>query len=563
MIRRPTAVRRPGEVVARPLVIAALILILAESAAGDILFRDVSEAWSLAFRHHHGGSGERYMVETVVAGVVLFDFDFDGDVDVFFVDGGHLPGYEGEEPLSRLFRNEGGGRFRDATASAGIHIPGYGCGGTAGDVDNDGDLDLYVTVFGTNRLLRNNGDGTFADVTEKAHVGESLWSSSASFSDVDLDGDLDLYVTNYVAFTLGNHRFCGNEETGLQGYCHPVTYEGLPDRFYVNRGDGVFDDATEASGFAGATEAGLGLIFGDLNGDRWPDLYVANDADPNFCFINRGDGTFEDRSLVSGTAYSDSGSPEGSMGVDMGDVDGDGRPDLVVTNFEYESNVLYRALGGGLFIDDRFAAKLAEPSLRSLAFGVALADFDHDGDLDAIMANGHILDNAEVFDELSRYAQRNQVFENLGQGRFEERDETGVDAIRVSRGLAVADLDGDGDLEVVIMNSNDYAEVYENVGPSSNRAYVLVDLVGGASNRFGVDGRITLVAGGRRQIRDVRTASSYLSQGALTAHIGLGAAQRIGSLELLWPSGKRQRYADLPVGSRYRFWESPAAGAGR
>ncbi|HUP42511.1 MAG TPA: VCBS repeat-containing protein, partial [Thermoanaerobaculia bacterium] len=428
-------------------------------ALSALRFRDAAERWGLVFRHHHGGSGERYMVETMVGGVVIFDYDGDGDPDVFFVDGGPLPGYEGEEPRSRLFRNDSG-RFVDVTDDSGIEVAAYGSGAVAGDADGDGDLDLYVTAFGPDQLFRNQGDGTFTDATAEAGLGDGAWSVGATFFDPDRDGDLDLYVVRYVDFTLAGHKFCGDAARGLQGYCHPEAYPGLPDRFYRNRGRSSerpwFEDATEAAGLAGPRYAGLGVVAGDLDGDAWPDLYVANDKHPNLLFRNRGDGTFEDHSLLSGTSHGERGEAEAGMGVDLGDVDGDGRLDLVVTNFEVETNALYRNLGGGLFTDARFPSGVAAGSLTMLAFGVALVDFDHDGDLDLVVANGHILDNAPAFSPRSRYAQPNQLYENLG-GRFREVAGAGLDAVRVSRGLATGDFDGDGDRDLVIVASNGLA----------------------------------------------------------------------------------------------------------
>lgn len=521
----------------------------------SIRLREVSAAWGVDFRHHHGGSGKRYMVETVVGGVVLFDFDLDGDVDIFLVDAAPLPGYEGEEPRSRLFRNDGPGRFVDWTDVAQLSLATYGCGGTAGDVDNDGDFDLYVTAFGANELLRNEGDGSFTRATAEARVGDPLWSMSAAFSDTDRDGDLDLYVTNYVDFTLDTHKFCGDRRRTLQGYCHPSAYEGLPDRYYRNRGDGTFVDATVEAGFGGATHAGLGVAFGDVDGDGWPDLYVANDADPNFLFHNRGDGSFADVSLPSGTAYDEIGTAEGSMGVEFGDVDRDGDLDLVVTNFEFETNALYKNSGSRIFIDSRFPSRIAEPSLQDLAFGVVLVDLDHDADLDLVIANGHILDNAAEFDPNARYAQVNRVFENLGAGRFRALRDHGLSAVRVSRGLAHADLDGDGDQDLVIVNSNDRAEVLENLAPAEKGGWLKVDLRGAQTNHFGVGARVEVELGSGGQLQEVQTGSSYLSQSSLTAHFGLAGADRVGGLTVRWPSGEAQRILGLPVNRSLLIFE--------
>ncbi|HYO14919.1 MAG TPA: CRTAC1 family protein [Thermoanaerobaculia bacterium] len=530
----------------KSLFLLALCLPLAAAAQG-IRFREVSGPWGIDFRHHHGGSGQRYMVETMVGGVVMLDFDGDGDEDLFFVDGGKLPGYTGDEPRSRLFRNEGGGRFVDWTARSGIVVTTYGTGGSAGDVDHDGDLDLFVTGFGPDQLFRNEGDGTFTDVTAKAGVSDPLWSSSSAFADVDHDGDLDLFVVNYVDFSTSNHKFCGDPQRNLRGYCHPDVYNGQPSRFYRNRGDGTFEDATRAAGLGGAVGPGLGVVFGDIDNDGWQDVYLANDLKGNFLFRNKGDGTFEDLSLLSGTAFGDTGKPEAGMGVDMDDADGDGLLDIVVTNFELETNALYKNLGGGAFMDARHVSRIAEPSLLFLAFGTDFADFDQDGDLDLVVANGHINDNAAEFLQGSRYKQRNQVFENLGNGRFQETKASGMDVVRASRGLATGDLDGDGDLDVVVANSNDACEVYENTSAGGNR--LGVDLAMPVGNRFGIGARLELAAGGRTQIRDVRTASSYLSQNALTVHFGLGKSGKVDRLTVRRP-GKVQVFVDVPANRR-------------
>jgi len=530
------------------------LLLAAPPAAAELRLREVARDWGLAFRHHHGGSGRRYIAETMVGGVAILDYDGDGDGDVLFVDGGALPGYRGETPRSRLYRNEGGGRFVDVSDAAGIASAVYGSGAAVGDVDGDGAPDLLLTALGPDRLLRNRGDGTFEDATLAAGLGDPGWSTSAAFADVDRDGDLDLYAAHYVEFTPEGHRPC--ENLGIEVYCHPGAYAGSPDRFYRNRGDGTFEEDTAGAGLAVPVPmAGLGVAFGDLDLDGWPDLFVANDADPNFLFLNRGDGTFEEEALLAGVAYGIAGRPEAGMGVDLGDVDGDGLPDVVVTNFELETNALYRNTGQRVFIDDRFKAQIAEPSLLDLAFGVTLADLDQDGDLDLAVANGHILDNAARFHERSRYAQANVVLENLGDGRFRPAPDAGLGGVvRASRGLASGDLDGDGDLDLAIVNSDDVAEVWENLGAAGG--WLLVDLAGRGGNRFGVGARLELAGDGRRQVREARTASSYLSQGAATVHFGLGPA-RAADLEVIWPTGARQRFTGLPAARRLRVVERP------
>jgi hypothetical protein len=522
--------------------------------AGPLRFREVSAAWGLDFRHHHGGSGKYYMVEMMGGGVVLFDYDGDGDLDVLFVDAGSLPGYQGEPPKTRLFRNDGGGHFVDVTERSGIKVSGYGMGGAAADVDGDGNLDLFLTAFGRNQLFHNNGDGTFTDVTAKAGVGgEPRWNTSAAFADVDRDGHLDLYVASYIDFSLEQNRFCGDKEKGIQGYCTPQAYEGTRHVFYHNRGDGTFEDATQKAGLGEGKGAGLGVVFGDIDNDGWPDLYVANDQSPNFLYRNRGNGTFEDISLTSGTAYGPKGLPEGSMGVDLGDYDNDGKLDIGVANFELETNGLYHNNGAGLFADNRYIAGIAEPSLLFLGFGLAFADFDQDGDLDLILANGNVQDHPERFGGVNTYGQRNHVYENLGNGRFHLVADSGLDTLRSHRGMAVGDLDGDGDLDVVVVALNDRAEVYENLGGGiggGSGAFLAVDLAGTKSNRFGIGARIEVEAGGKRQIREAKTGASYLSQSAITAHFGLGKAAKADRLTVRWPSGKVQVWKDLPADRR-------------
>lgn len=523
-------------------------------AAAELSFRSTAARWGLDFRHHHGASGQRFMVETMVGGVVVFDFDFDGDPDVLFVDGGSLPGYAGETARTRLFRNEGGQGFVGFTDVSGLEMPDYGSGGVSGDIDNDGDLDLYFTGYFDNHLWRNNGDGTFSEITTSALPKTPMvWSASAGFSDVDRDRDLDLYVASYVHTRPDNRRNC--EDQGVPIYCPPATYPGLPDVFFRNQGDGTFIDATQEAGLSPQEHmAGLGLAFGDLDNDGWPDLYVANDTEPNFLFHNRGDGTFEEKGFLWGTAVSERGKVEAGMGVDLGDIDGDGNLDIVVTNFEMETNALYKNTGLGLFIDSRYPLNVAESSLLSLAFGVAFADFDHDTDLDLIFANGHVRDNAEQFHAQSHFAQRNQLLENQGN-RFEEAEDVGLTEVRVSRGLASGDFDLDGDLDVVINNVDDMAESYENLGGSDGGSWLQLDLQGEESNSWGVDARLSLTVGEQQLMREVRTASSFLSQNAMTVHFGLGSAAAPGQLEVRWPSGKRQQIRGLPANRRVRIYE--------
>ena len=531
--------------------------VTAPSAGGELAFREISSFWGTDFRHNAGITGEKFMVETMGGGIVLFDFDSDGDDDAFFVDGGVLPGYRGAAPKSRLLRNDAGPdgpRFVDVTELSRIDFDGYGVGGTAADVDGDGDLDLYLTALGHNELYVNQGNGTFRAEGARRGVDDPRWSASAAFGDLDLDGDLDLYVTNYTDFSVANHRFCGlgGSEEGTddapskpeRGYCHPDMYNGLPDRFYRNDGSGFFRDATAASGLAGPAEAGLGVVIGDIDGDRWPDVYVANDKDPNLLFRNLGRGRFENESLLSGAAYDRTGTAEAGMGVEMADLDGDGRQDLVVTNFALETNAFYGNAGAGVFLDRRFPSGLAQPSLQRLGFGINALDADLDGDLDLFVANGHIQPDAARIGEVGAYKQPNQLYENLGDGRFREHPAAGLNVVRTSRGSAVADLDLDGDLDIVVVNSNQPSETYEN---QATDRWLAVDT-------GGVGDLVVLVTKEMAQQRETRTGSSYLSQSTLTAFFGVGTHERTERLTVHRAgAGKALVLLDMPTNHRLRL----------
>ncbi len=521
--------------------------------AGGIRFREVSGPWGLVFRHHTGASGRYYVIETVGSGVAIFDYDGDGDPDVFMVDSSALRGYQGETPKSKLFRNDGG-RFVDVTDRAGISVEAYGMGAVAGDVDGDGDLDLYVTAYGRNQLFENQGDGTFSDVTDRAGVAEPSGSSGAGLADVDRDGDLDLYVADYVDFSYDNNPICGKQSEGIRTYCHPDSYHGLPDHFFLNRGDGTFEEATAEAGFAKARGKGLGVLFSDFDGDGWPDLYVADDMTANLMYRNMGPGDdgqvrFEEIGVLSGTAYSDRGAPEAGMGIDVGDLDGDQEPEIMTTHMDGQTNAVYGETAPWLFLDRRYTTRLAEPSLTRVGFGVVFDDFDQDGASDVVVANGHIIDNIELIDKTTTYRQRNQVFRNQGKGRFEEVKDSGMDVVRASRGMAAGDLDGDGDLDLVINDSNDLDEVYENVSPGAG-GWLQVALRRPDGNRFGIGARVTVEAGGRTQWREVRTESSYLSQNQLPVHFGLGAATTVDRLTVRWPDGQREVIEGLPSNRR-------------
>ena len=518
----------------------------AAEEAAVFAFADATESAGIAFRHRHYGTGERYMPESMGFGAGWLDYDGDGWSDLVLVDGDATPGWNGAVRGSALYRNLGDGRFEDVSAAASLPRGGYGMGLTAGDVDGDGDIDLYLTRFGPNALLRNNGDGTYSEVTKEAMVGDPQWSTSAAFADVDGDGDLDLYVANYVAFTYAEHKVCGDLRLGFAAYCHPDVYAGVPDSLYLNRGDGTFERAGAERLPKGDREwretgKGLGVLVLDADDDGDPDLYVANDSTPNFLWVNDGTGRFEDLAPMRGLAFNGDGRSEAGMGVASGDVDGDGDADLMVTNLDLETNTLYAAEPSDFYVDRTFESGLGPPSWLKVGFGVSLADLDNDGWLDVAVSNGHIIDNIHLQRDDMTHAQANQLFRNLGGLRFAEAPVTGTPFTRpaVGRGLATADYDRDGDLDLVFSN-NDGPTVLARNDTTAPGGWLRVRLRGRAD---GLGARVEVTSAGRRLVAERRSASSYLSQDEGVLHFGLGGSAP-SRLEVRWPSGLRQRWLD-------------------
>ena len=535
--------------------VAALLPALARFASNDsasIRFVDVTRPAGIDFHHEAGASGRRYMVEIAGSGVIVLDYDGDGLPDLYFVNGAPLPGRPGPMPSNALYRNLGNGTFADVTEAAGLEARGYGMGGAAADVDNDGDPDLLITAFGRNLFYRNNGDGTFTDVTTESALGDPRWGMSAAFLDLDADGFVDLYVCNYLDFTLETHRECVNPTKGIPAYCHPQEYDGVPDVVYRNLGDGSFADITESSG-VGAETGGksLGVVAGDYDNDGDPDLYVANDTTRNFLYRNEGKGKLREVGLESGVAFNEEGLPEAGMGTDWGDADRDGLLDLVVTNFDFETNTFYRNLGGGFFYDGTAAAGLGDRSLTELGFGCDFADFDNDGWLDLVVVNGHILDNIEEIQSNLSFAQPGQYFHNA-KGRFRDESHGVGPALvreRVGRGLATLDFDRDGDLDLALANNRGAAELLRNDGGDLN-GWLALRLVGVDSNRDGIGARVETVLEGRPILAEVRAGSSYLAQNELLAFLGLGSVSEVRQLSIRWPSGRVERLEKLPARSR-------------
>ena len=513
-----------------------------------IQFADVTKAAGIEFHHVDGRSGQRYFVESLGSGAAFFDYDGDGDPDLYFVNGAALPGYLATEtPTNRLFQNNGDGTFSDATEQAGVGDTGYGHGCAVGDYNNDGYLDLYVTNFGRNVLYLNNGDSTFSDVTADAGVGDPKWSSSCAFADYDRDGDLDLYVVNYIEYSLENNPWCGPKEKGIRAYCEPNNFPGLPDTLYRNNGDGTFTDVTHESGIYNPTGKGLGVVWGDYNNDGHPDIYVANDSTENFFFLNKGDGTFEEVGFKLGVAMSETGAEENGMGTAFGDLDNDGWLDLIVTNYQDQANTLYRNDQNGFFTDVSTASKTGAVSFPYLGWATEFIDYDNDGWQDLFVANGHVHDNLEEIGQAGTYGQRNLIFRNACDNTFTEiSKQLGAGMLHedVSRGGAFADYDLDGDIDIVVTNSNSPPRLLRNDG-GNKRHWLSIKLNGTTGSTDAIGARVTVHAGGVSQTKEVRSGTGYLSQNELKLLFGLGDGSAAASVEVRWPGGAKQQIENV------------------
>jgi enediyne biosynthesis protein E4 len=522
------------------------------------LFVESAAATGLDFTHLNGASGQYYMPEVMGAGVALFDYDNDGDLDVFLVQGGPLgkstpAGADG--PMSRLFRNDLSSdasgarklRFTDVTTKAGVGLRAYGMGAAVGDYDNDGHLDLFVTTLGPDTLYHNNGDGTFSDATSMAGVSDPLWSTSAAFLDYDRDGDLDLFVANYLDFTIADNKIC-HDPVGTRDYCSPRAYRAVPDRLYRNEGKSHFVNVTETAGIAKADGNGLGVTAGDYNGDGWLDVYVANDATPNQLWINQRNGTFADEGLLSGAALNAAGNPEGSMGIASGDFDADGDEDLFVTNIIGETFVLYLNDGHGAFEDARVRAGLARPTAAFTGFGTDWFDYDNDGWLDLFVANGAVNIIEAQRGQPAPFRMKNLLFHNTGGGRFEDTSAAGGPAFaraEISRGAAFGDVDNDGDIDVIVTTNNGPVQLLLNQA-GSGAHWLQVRLQQDSRERFGFGARVGLERAGKPTLwRRVKTDGSYLSASDMRVHFGLGASTAIDGIVVEWPDGQRERWHDV------------------
>ena len=517
---------------------------------------DVTAAAGLAFRHNSGAFGGTFLPETLGAGCAFLDYDRDGWPDILLVNGMDWPGHRRQRSTLRLYRNNRNGTFTDVTRSAGLDVEMYGMGVAIGDYDNDGYPDILMTCVGQNRLFRNTGRGTFVDVTQTSGLGgRAAFSTSALWVDYDRDGFLDLFVCNYVKWSAERDVFCSRE--GKQkSYCTPEAYHGETCWLFRNRRNGTFEDVTATSGIFDPSSKSLGVAMLDVDQDGWPDLFVANDTQPNKLYRNLRNGTFTDIAVESGVAFSSDGAARAGMGVDAGDLDQSGRPSVAVTNFDNEMIGLYRPVQPSAYSDVAIQAGIGTPSRDTLGFGCAFADLDLDGALDLIVANGHIDETVRRIRGRVGYAQAPHLFINKGDATFRDVASANPDFARpkVGRGLAIGDFDRDGDLDVLMTTNNGPAYLFRNDQAGGNRS-LRIRLTGTASNRDGIGATVRIFHGGTSQSRLVKSGSSYLSQSELPVTFGVGRRDRVDRVVIAWPSNRTEEFKAVATGRAYECVE--------
>ena len=524
---------------------AILLLVLlsfsfprASAQAVKVRFTDVTAQSGITFKHV-ASPEKKYIVESMSGGAAFFDYDNDGDLDIYLVNSLTVDLVKSKgKTKSDLYRNDGNGKFTEVATKAGVSDIGWGMGVATGDYNNDGFEDLYVTCLGPDRLFKNNGNGTFSDVTDKAGVSDRRWSTGASFFEYDRDGDLDLFVANYVDFDINNLPEFGQGQTcqykSIPVQCGPRGLKGAGDSLFRNNGNGTFTDVSKQAGVADADGFyGLGVLTGDFDDDGLIDVFVANDSTPNFHYRNNGDGTFKEIGFTAGTAVNENGSEQGSMGVTAGDYDHDGRLDIFITNFADEYNTLYHNDAANSFTDLSYAAKVAAVSLPHVGWGTKFFDYDNDGWVDIFVANGH------VYPQLPSYRQPRLLHRNNRDGKFTEvAAEFGaiLTENRASRGVAFGDIDNDGDVDLLVADLDGPPQLLRNENGNANNS-ILIKTIGVKSNRGGIGARVKVVAGDLTQVDEVRSGDSYISQSDMRLHFGLEKRTKVDLIEVRWPSG--------------------------
>jgi enediyne biosynthesis protein E4 len=546
----------------------SIFLLLLPSAANaqDIQFRDITAHAGIHFVHNNAAFGKKYLPETMGSGCAFIDYDNDGWPDILLINSQNWPGHRGPASTLKLYHNNHNGTFTDVTVKAGLAISMFGMGVAVGDYNNDGYDDIFVTAVGQSHLFRNNGNGTFTDVTKAAGLwGPNEFSTSAAWVDYDRDGKLDLVVANYVQWSQKGDLFCTLDGTH-KSYCTPESYKGTSVRLWHNLGNGKFEDATQKAKLYDPTSKSLGIAILDYNNDGWPDIFIANDTQPNKLYVNKQDGRFEETAVSAGVGFSEDGVARAGMGVDAADYDRSGHPSLIITNFANQMLSLYHNEGNGLFVDEAPQSEVGRATLVTLGFGCFLFDYDNDGWPDIFVADGHIENQIEKVQKRVKYAEPPHLFRNLGGGKFMEvTDSLGAAfaSPKVARGAAYADVDNDGALDMLVTTNGGRAYLFHSEGVTNHS--LRIKLSGTKSNRDGIGALVRVTSAGQKgeQSKMLRSGSSYLSQSELVLTFGLGKQTKADSVEVVWPSGYVDKLSDVNAGQIVAIQEGKGIVAAR
>ena len=553
--------------------IASVLVVLSTNAQtqtqtvkGPAEFRDVTAAAGIKFVHNNGAYGKKYLPETLGPGVAFIDYDNDGWPDIFLVNGTDWPGHAGKRSTPKLYHNNHDGTFTDVTHKAGLDVEMFGLGATVGDYDNDGYDDLFVTAYGQSHLFHNNGNGTFTDVTQKAGFGGvKEFSTSAAWVDYDKDGRLDLVVANYVTWSPEADLYCTMDGKS-KSYCTPESYKGASIRLWHNNGDGTFSDVTKQAGLYEPTSKTLGIAILDFDNDAWPDILISNDTQPNKLYRNNGNGTFTEKAVVAGVAFSEDGVARAGMGVDTADYDRSGNTSLMITNFSNQMISLYHNEGRGLFVDEAPRSEVGRASLLTLGFGCFFFDYDLDGWPDILVVNGHIDPDIQKVQANVKYAEPPHLFRNLGKGKFAEVTKTAGAAFataRVGRSVAYADVYNNGRLDILMSTNGGPVSLFKNEAMGTANHSLRVKLIGTKSNRDGIGAVVRVTTAEGTQTQMLRSGSSYLSASELVLTFGVGQQNKVDSVEIRWPSWQVDKVSNVNAGQTVTVTEGKAITASR